>query len=38
MVVLPASGCEMIAKVRRLAISWVKLVMRGQNASIRIWE
>src|SRR4051812_23773380 len=32
-VVLPASGCEMIAKVRRRAISWAGVDMEGATES-----
>jgi hypothetical protein len=31
MVVLPASGCEMIAKVRRRAVSWLKDIGRTRS-------
>jgi hypothetical protein len=30
-VVLPASGCEMIAKVRRRAVSWLKDMARTRT-------
>src|SRR5882757_6030870 len=33
-VVLPASGCEMIAKVRRRAISWAGVGMKGTTEHV----